>query len=146
MKKRSQKSKRKMVGAKRAVVPMVGTPQPARLHRDYRIVFNDAMNAGRELPGALGWWVAHRDAFEDLFNEHPVAALMRAIGRYETAHFELRKTTIAHDLVLGKCWLTMFFEVRRLLNGVMLDLDAVLCERMLVALALNAGFEESDLS
>lgn len=118
-------------------------------HRDYRIIFNDTMEAAnRGQPGSReGWWIKHRDVFEDLSHrEHPIAALMRALGLYETRHYETYKELLAHDQVLGPCWLTMFFEVRRLLNGELNGMDGGLCDSMLMALARNAGFSDKEIA
>ena len=93
-----------------------------------------------------GWWIRHRDAFEDLFNESPIAALMRALGRYETAHWNTHVHAIAHDYVLGRSWLTMWFEVRRLaMGGELAQLDRELIQLMLRDLAYSAGFEDKEL-
>lgn len=118
-------------------------------HRDYRIVFNDTMNKARQDFDKAGnrssWWIQHRDDFENLHNEIPIASLIRGLGNYETDHYNRIGHVLADNYVLGPCWLTILFEVRRLLNGDVGKMDSGLLSQMLFDLGLNAGFSPKEL-
>lgn len=139
-----------------AIVPM---PPKAPTHLDYRIVLNNAMEAvapgmrqTRWGDGSVNdWWIRHRDTFEELGmtpgkKEHPVASLIRALGLYETRHFEDHGRLIAHDGYLGPVWLSMYAGVRDLLNGELGAMDGGLLSSMLTKLARNAGFSEEEIA
>lgn len=135
-------------------IPSVTSPraEPEALppHRDYRLVIASVHDRVLKLsrqPGSLpDWAFCHVETFDDLLKPHPIAELVRALGLYETAHWEAYGRRLAEDGVLGKCWLQAWFSVRSMLNGELGLLDGGACDSVLMAIGRNAGFNDKELS
>lgn len=131
-------------------------------HMDYRLVLNDVWSHALKTSAEKALVLRHREAFEALgtvqgiqcdyktpalvMRESPQPALIRTLGLWETEYHNKYGKLIAHDGE-GALWIEVWRVARswcsfeydhRLLGRLMYD--------ALVALALNAGFEEKDLA
>lgn len=89
--------------------------------------------------------MSHREEFENLTNyEQPLAAMIRALGLYETKVFEKHGHVLAADAFEASHWLQMWQAVRVLLSGDRGHMDGATLYACLEALAKNAGFSASD--
>ncbi len=98
-------------------------------------------------PGSRnGWAMRTRDQFEDLRNEHPVAAIIRALGLMETTFHNRNGSLIANDGFEGKYWQEIWHAVSNLLATDLGNMDGGTLSTMLSCLAINAGWSESEVA
>ena len=113
------------------------------LHGDYRMVLNavwcQALAAAHPAEA-----LKHREVFENLHNEHWIAAMIRALGKHETSFYNKYGARLATDGFEGKGWLCIWQELRSLLNVDLGGMQGRLLYAAMVALAVNAGFREED--
>lgn len=131
-------------------------------HMDYRLVLNNVWAHALKTSAEKALVLRHREVFESLgtvqgiqgdykvpalvMRESPQPAIIRALGLWETEYHNKYGKLIAHDGWESRLWLEMWQTARNLLSA---DYDHRLLGRLmydaLVALALNAGFDEKDL-
>lgn len=131
-------------------------------HMDYRLVLNDVWAHALKTSAEKALVLRHREVFESLgtvqgiqgdykvpalvMRESPQPAIIRALGLWETEYHNKYGKLIAHDGLESRLWLEMW---QTACNWLSFEYDHRLLGRLmydaLVALALNAGFDEKDL-
>ena len=115
---------------------------PVRVHRDYRIVLNDVWADALRNRGVP---ITHRDIFENLHHENPIAAMIRALGLFETVFFDRYGATLSTDVFLQNQWLMMWQGLRHILSQDLRgDMDGQTLWNCMAALALNAGIPSKE--
>jgi hypothetical protein len=89
------------------------------------------------------WRARHRAAEQrPTQGEKAILQLIDALNYYQEAHRDIHGSQLADDAVLGEYWIKMVRSAEGLLNGDLGRLDGGTLDRMLRAIAVDAGFSE----
>lgn len=119
-------------------------------HRDYRVVIAAVLDNALRNTAKLTY--LQRAEFENLGEsdqfkrpENPIACLIRALGRYETAFFERNNQVLSTDAFESVQWLNIWRNVRVLLSTTAIgNIPGAVLWEVMEAVAKNAGFSSSD--
>lgn len=114
--------------------------------KTFQVLMAESRSRAYAMPNTGDWQDRHFKAWSAIHGPSvAIRNLTDVIGRYADYHAARYESPIGEDNILGPAWLQLIKSARTLLNGECGNLDCGTVDNLLVSMALNEGFSESDL-